>query len=146
MWTTTHTAETTASPGQVWAALTALHSGTPLGPGSDSFELHGPFEVGTTLTVTPQGQDPMTSTITELIPGQVYADQTVFGDLTLTFRHRLTPLEDGGTSVSHTLEITGASADQAGPELGPQISGDFPDAMTELLSAAERWPADSQTQ
>lgn len=141
MWSTTHTAETAAAPTQVWAALVALHSGTPLGPNSDSFELHGPFEAGTTLTVTPHGQEPMTSTITELIPGAVYADQTVFGELTLTFRHRLTPAPTGGTSVSHTLEITGSGADVVGPELGPQISGDFPEAMTELLRAAESWPS-----
>lgn len=145
MWTTTYTAETTAAPEQVWAALAALHAGTPLGPNSDSFELHGPFQAGTTLTITPQGQEPMTSTITELVPGEVYADQTVFGELTLTFRHRLIPLAAGGTRVSHTLDITGADADQVGPELGPQISGDFPDAMEELLAAAERWPVRTQS-
>lgn len=137
MWTTTFEAETTAPADAVWTALTALHSGTPLGPDSDSFELHGPFAVGTTLTVTPQGQDPMTSTIVELEPGRVYADETVFGGLTLTFRHRITP-RAGGARVSHTLEITGADADAVGPELGPQISGDFPVAMAELLAAAER--------
>jgi hypothetical protein len=137
MWTNDFTATTPASPERVWAALEALHSGTPLGQNSDSFELHGPFAVGTTLTVTPQGQEPMESTIVELEPGRVYADQTRFGDLVLTFRHRLTPLA-GGTRVTHTLEITGEGAQEVGPELGPQISGDFPDAMAELLAAAER--------
>lgn len=111
-------ASTVAAPSSVWAALTALHSGTPLGPNSDSFELHGPLAVGTTLTVTPQGQDPMQSTIVELETNRVYADRTVFGDLALTFRHRLAPLDTGGTSVTHTLEIAGESADEVGPELG----------------------------
>ena len=106
MWTTDFTATTTASPGQVWAALEALHSGTALGPNSDSFELHGPFVAGTTLTVTPQGQDPMESTIIDLEPGRVYADQTRFSDLVLTFRHQFTPALAGGTQVTHTLEIT----------------------------------------
>ena len=138
MWTTTYTAETTADARAVWAALEALHSGTPLGPGSDSFELHGPFEVGTTVTVTPQGQEPMTSSIVELVPERVYADRTVFGRVALTFRHTLARRADGGTRVSHTLEIDGSDADAVGPELGPQISGDFPVAMGELLAAAER--------
>ncbi|WP_448808362.1 polyketide cyclase [Agromyces bauzanensis] len=137
MWTTEYRATTPAAPEAVWHALAALHSGTPLGPGSDAFELHGPFAVGTTLTVTPQGQKPMRSIITELEPGGVYADQTVFGDLTLTFRHRLAGTADGGTQVSHVLEISGAGADEIGPELGPQISGDFPAAMAELLATAE---------
>ncbi len=137
MWTTSYRSTTPAGPDAVWRALAALHSGTSLGPNSDAFELHGPLAVGTTLTITPQGQEAMRSTITELEPGRVYADQTVFGDLVLTFRHELCPADDGGTTVTHTLEIDGAGADEIGPELGPQISGDFPVAMTELLVAAE---------
>jgi hypothetical protein len=138
MWTTTYEASTSAAADRVWEALRALHSGTALGPNSDSFELHGPFAVGTRLTVTPQGQEPMTSVITELEPEALYADETTFGDLSLTFRHRLAPLADGGTKVTHTLEIAGVGADEVGPDLGPQISGDFPVAMAELLAAAER--------
>jgi len=140
MWTTTHEATTTAAPGAVWAALERLHSGVPLGPGSDAFELHGPFAVGTTLTVTPQGQEPMESTIVELVPGRTYADRTVFGDLALTFRHDLVALDTGGTSVTHTLVIDGADADTVGPELGPQISADFPATLRDLLDAAEATP------
>jgi len=138
MWTTRFNATTPAEPGAVWDALRTLHSGTPLGPNSDTFELHGPFAIGTRVTVTPQGQDSMESVITELEPNAVYADRTAFGGLTLTFRHELQLEPDGGTRVTHTLEIDGDGADQLGPELGPQISGDFPETMTELLTAAEK--------
>jgi hypothetical protein len=137
MWTTQHSSGTTAPASAVWSALRDLHSGTPLGPSSDRFELHGPFAVGTSITVTPQGQDSMTSEIVELEPERVYADRTVFGDLALTFRHTLTPRQDGGTDVTHILEIEGQGAEAIGPELGPQIAGDFPEAMDELLAAAE---------
>jgi hypothetical protein len=137
MWTTKYEQTTAAAPSAVWDALQALHSGTPLGPQSDAFELHGPFALGTTLTITPQGQEPMQSTIVALVPGATYADRTVFGDLELTFRHDLTPTAGGGTTVTHTLVIDGPGSDDIGPELGPQISGDFPVAMAELLSAAE---------
>jgi hypothetical protein len=137
MWTTYYEQTTAAAPSAVWDALQALHSGTPLGPQSDAFELHGPFALGTTLTITPQGQEPMQSTIVALVPGATYADRTLFGDLELTFRHDLTPTAGGGTTVTHTLVIDGPGSDDIGPELGPQISGDFPGAMAELLSAAE---------
>ena len=137
MWTTNYTAETSAPSTDVWDALQALHSGIALGPASDKFELHGPFAVGTEVTVTPQGQDAMTSIITELEPGLVYADQTSFGDLLLTFRHQFQTIHTGGTTITHTLEITGAGSDEVGPELGPQISGDFPIAMAELIASAE---------
>jgi hypothetical protein len=39
--------------------------------------------------------------------------------------------------VTHILEIEGQGAEAIGPELGTQIAGDFPEAMDELLAAAE---------
>jgi hypothetical protein len=138
MWTTEHTATTDAPPAAVWAALHALHTGVALSERSDRFELHGPFAVGTEISVTPQGQDTFRSVIVELVENEVYADRTEFGGLTLLFRHRLAALDGGGTRITHQLFIDGAEADQVGPELGPQIADDFPAAMDELIAAAHR--------
>ena len=136
MWTTAHTVTTDIEPAAIWSALRDLHSGIPLGEHSDRFELHGPFAVGTEVSVTPQGQDTMRSVIVELDEERTYADRTTFGELTLLFRHILTPLDGGGTRVTHQLDISGPSASEVGPELGPQISCDFPVTMDELLAAA----------
>ena len=138
MWTTYYEDETSAPPAAVWSAIVDLHSGTPVGPESDQFELHGPFAVGTVVSVTPKGQDTMQSVITEIETDRVYADRTELGDVSLTFRHTLTPTADGGTRVRHTLEVGGVAGDIVGPELGPQISADFPTAMAELLTASVR--------
>lgn len=138
MWTTEHTTDTDITPAAVWAALRDLHAGKVTSENADTFELHGPFEVGTELTVTPKGQDPFTSVITEIVENEVYADRTEFDGLTLLFRHTLHALPDGGTRVTHRLEIDGPAADEVGPELGPQISGDFPTAMAELLTIARQ--------
>ncbi len=136
MWTTEYSAVADVSPEAVWAALRDLHSGVKLSDNSDTFELHGPFAVGTEISVTPQGQDTFKSKIIELVEAEVYADQTAFGEVTLLFRHTLAPLGDGGTKVTHRLEIDGPGADEVGPELGPQISEDFPAAMEDLFAAA----------
>ena len=138
MWSTEYTSQTHASAEAVWAALRDLHSGARLSERSDAFELLGPFEAGTEILVTPQGQDTLRSVITELAEPRVYADQTSFNGLTLTFRHVLDSLPDGGTRVTHQLSIDGPTADEAGPQLGPQISEDFPVAMADLLAAAEK--------
>ena len=138
MWTTQYAAETDAAPEAVWAALRDLHNGAKLSERSDTFELHGPFEVGTELSVPPQGQDTFRSVIIELDEPKVYADRTQFEDLTLVFRHTLTALPAGGTKVTHQLEIDGADVDHVGPELGPQISEDFPVAMADLFAAAKQ--------
>jgi hypothetical protein len=138
MWSTEYSTETDLAAPAIWAALSDLHHGVALDGNSDRFELHGPFAVGTELTVTPQGQGSFRSTITELTENSVYADRTEFGGLILTFRHTLAPLAGGGTRVTHELMIDGDDAATMGPELGPQISADFPEAMNALLAAARR--------
>ena len=138
MWSTEYSTETDLEAPAIWAALSDLHHGVALDGNSDRFELHGPFVVGTELTVTPQGQGSFRSTITELTENSVYADRTEFGGLVLTFRHTLAPLAGGGTRVTHQLMIDGDEAGSMGPELGPQISADFPEAMNTLLAAARR--------
>jgi hypothetical protein len=136
MWTTEYRTEADVAPQAIWAALRDLHSGVKLSENSDTFELHGPFEVGTAVSVTPQGQGTFQSKIIELVEPELYADQTSFGDVTLLFRHTLAPLADGGTEITHRLEIDGPGADAIAPELGPQISEDFPAAMDDLIAAA----------
>jgi len=136
MWTTEYRTETDVEPQAIWAAVRDLHSGIKLSENSDTFELHGPFAVGTAVSVTPQGQDTFQSKIIELVEPEVYADVTSFGDVTLLFRHTLTPLAGGGTEITHRLEIDGPGAEAIAPELGPQISEDFPAAMADLIAAA----------
>ena len=84
----------------------------------------------------PKGQDPITSVIVEATENQLYADQTSMGEVTLHFSHTLQPLEGGGTKVTHRLEITGPAAEEVGPELGPAITEDFPEALDALLVRA----------
>jgi hypothetical protein len=39
--------------------------------------------------------------------------------------------------VTYRMEITGPAADTLGPEIGPQISGDFPEVLERLARLAE---------
>ena len=93
--------------------------------------------MGTELDVTPEGQQTFRSVIVELVPERVYADHTDYNGIGLLFRHVLEDT-DGGTRVTHTLEIDGPGADEVGPELGPQISGDFGTALHRLFDQAAR--------
>lgn len=136
MWTNEYTAVSPLPAATIWAALKALHEGRLSYEGSDTFVLHGPFAVGTRVSVTPAGQDTFESTIVEVVDNVTYADETSFGDVKLLFRHTLVPVE-GGTRVTHRLEISGPSADTVGPELGPQISGDFDTSMAKLFEQAK---------
>ena len=137
MWTTQETAVTALPRDHVWEAVRDLHTGELTYDGADRFELHGPFAVGTELTVTPAGQDPIRSRIEVLEEARTYADVTDLGDVRLTFRYDLED-DPAGTLVRYSLTIDGPAAETVAPELGPQISADFPESLAALLAEAER--------
>jgi len=136
MWTNEYTAISQLPAAAIWNALKAVHEGRLTYEGCDHFVLHGPFAKGSRVSVTPVGQGTFESTIVDLVENVTYADQTMFEGTTLLFRHTLTSVE-GGTQVTHRLEISGPSAAEVGPELGPQISGDFDVTMARMLEKAE---------
>jgi hypothetical protein len=76
----------------------------------ESVTLHGPLAAGSTVTMTPKGQDPVTSVITGVEENKRYADRAEFGGVTLSFSHTRTGLPGGATRVTHRLEITGDEA------------------------------------
>jgi len=142
MWTTEYTATTPLPREAVWTALRELHSGRLTYPGADRFVLDGPFAVGSRIAITPEGQQEMISTIVELVDNERYADVTEFGEISLLFRHTLESTDDG-TRVTHRLEISGDGDDEVGPELGPQISGDFDTSMAALFEQAAQFAVHS---
>jgi hypothetical protein len=57
-----------------------------------------------------------------------------FGELVLRTTHRL-----DATRVTYRTEVTGPGAD-AGPEIGPGITADWPETMAALSRLAETRP------
>jgi hypothetical protein len=105
--------------------------------GIEKLAVDGPFAVGTTLTMTPPGEDPIPMRLVEIVPGELFTDEMDAGDFVVRTEHRLDPLGDGRTRVVYRTEITGPAADQVGPELGPAITADFPDVVAALVKLAE---------
>ena len=136
MWTHELTVDSPLAPEAIWAVLADMDNWARWDTSMESVKLQGPFAVGTRVTMTPKGQDPITSVIAELRENEFYADETDMGEVTLRFSNALTRLPDGGTRIVHRLEISGPAADEIGPELGPAITADFPDAMRALLAYA----------
>ena len=136
MWIHEHTAETSLAPEAIWKVLKDLDNWPRWDTSMETVRLQGPFTVGAQITMVPKGQDPITSVIIAIADNEFYADETDLGDVTLRFSHALTRLPGGGTRIVHRLEITGPKAGELGPQLGPMITEDFPDAMQALLAYA----------
>lgn len=135
MWQHEYTAETQLESAAVWKVLADLDRWADWDTSMEWVRLEGPLAVGAKVTMKPSGQDPIESVITELVENEKYADECHFNGLRLRFSHTLMP-RNGGTVVTHRLDIDGPDADAVAGEIGPQIVEDFPEAMTALLAQA----------
>jgi hypothetical protein len=88
--------------------------------------------------MTPVGQDPVELRIAEAVEPDLFVDEAEFGDVVVRTIHRVEPLEGDGNRVVYRMEISGPAADSVGPEIGPQISADFPETLAALAEQAER--------
>jgi hypothetical protein len=137
MWTYEHSVETTGTPAAVWNCYADPTLWRTWDAGIEELDIHGPVQTGTTVTMKPAGQDPVTFTIVEARPGELMIDETDLGGATLRFIHRLRPVA-GGTRITHRVEIDGPAADEIGPGLGPAVTADLPEAMEALAKLAGR--------
>jgi len=136
MWEYEHSIETTADPERLWRRWADMASWPQWNAGIERIEVDGPLAVGTTFTMVPPGEDPVTMRITEVVYGELFTDEMDAGDFVVRTVHRLQPAGDGRTRVIYRTEITGPAAAQVGPELGPAITADFPEVLAALVARA----------
>jgi uncharacterized protein YndB with AHSA1/START domain len=137
MWTTEHTIETTAAPEAVWRLWSDVRRWPEWNADLERADLSGSFAAGSTITMFPEGQDPIELRIAEAVEPEAFVDEADLGDVMVRTIHRLEPLEDR-VRVVYRMEITGPEADTLGPQIGPEISADFPQVLAALVERAER--------
>jgi hypothetical protein len=137
MWTTEHSIETAASPDSIWRLWSDVPGWPEWNADIEHIEISGAFAAGSTISMTPVGQDPVELLIAETVEPELFVDEADLGDVVVRTVHRVERLEGGRNRVVYRMEISGPAADSVGPELGPQISGDFPDTLAALVRQAE---------
>lgn len=132
--------ETSASPEAVFQLYSDVSSWPRWDKDVEKVELAGEFEAGVSgvMVITGQGALPFTLTSVELNRG--FSDQTPLEEagVVVNFDHILTPTAQGGTLITHRLSITGPAAATVGPQIGPFITEDFPQAVATLAQLAEK--------
>lgn len=137
MWSHEDSVETTASPAAIWR-LWADVDGWPSWNGDiERIEIDGPFESGSTITMTPFGQDAVVLRLAEVSEGELFVDQAELSDIVIRTVHRIDRVGSGRVRVVYRMEITGDPAEVIGPQLGPQITGDFPQTLAALVQRAQ---------
>jgi len=137
MWEYEHAVETTADPAALWRYWADVTTWTQWNTGVREVSIDGPFAAGTSFTMTGPDGEPIRMTLTDVVPGERFTDVMDGGDVVVTTVHRLEPIGAGRTKVVYRTEISGAAADEVGPELGPAITADFPEVLDSLVAVAE---------
>jgi hypothetical protein len=137
MWSTEHTIETTAAPETIWKLWSDVDGWPSWNPDLDRVELAGPFAVGSAITMFPREEDPIALTIAEADEPKGFVDQADLGPVVVRTAHRVERIGDDRSRIVYRMEITGPEADTLGPQIGPEITADFPDVLAKLASVAE---------
>jgi uncharacterized protein YndB with AHSA1/START domain len=137
MWEYEYSHQTSASPEALWRHWADMAAWPQWNDGIEAIDVDGPFAVGTTFTMTPPGDEPITMRLVEIEPGTSFTDEMDAGDFVVRTEHRLEPAAGGLTRIVYRTQITGEAAGQVGPELGPQITADFPQVVAALAGRAE---------
>ena len=137
MWSYEHSIESTASPETIWRLWADVPGWPDWNADIEQIRISGPFTTGSTITMTPAGQEPVELRIAETVEPELFVDEADLGDVLVSTLHRVERLDGERNRVVYRMEITGPAADSVGPELGPQISGDFPETLAALVAHAE---------
>lgn len=136
MWEYEHAVETAAAPEAIWRLWSDVENWGNWNAEIEKIEINGPFEPGTQILMTPPGEDPIPLLIAEAVENERFVDEARFGDLLLRTTHRIDITDPDRIRVVYQMEITGSGADEAGPEIGPGITADWPETMAALVKMA----------
>jgi len=137
MWEYEYSLETGADRGALWRRWADMAAWPQWNDGIETIDVDGPFTVGTTFIMTPPGDQPIRMRLVEIEPGTSFTDEMDAGDFVVRTEHRLEPAAGGLTRIVYRTQITGEAAGHVGPELGPQITADFPEVVAALAGRAE---------
>jgi hypothetical protein len=137
VWTNEQSVDTTASAEAIWELWADVPGWQDWIADIEAIEISGPFATGSTIRMTPAGQELVELRIAEARAPNLFVDEADLGDVLVRTIHRVDGIDAERNRVIYRMEISGPAADSVGPELGPQISGDFPDTLAALVARAE---------
>jgi uncharacterized protein YndB with AHSA1/START domain len=134
VWTREDTIETTATPEAVWRLWADVSRWPEWNADIERIELRGPFAAGSTISMTPVGQDAVELRIAEAVEPELFVDQAELDGTVVRTVHRVERVGEDRVRIAYQIEVTGPAAE----ELGPAISADFPETLAALASHVSR--------
>jgi uncharacterized protein YndB with AHSA1/START domain len=132
MWTTERSVEADVEPARIWAAWADVRRWPEWNGDIERVELRGPFAPGSTVAMTPRGQDPVELRLAEVVDGERFVDEAEVAGTVVRTTHRIERLGDDRARVVYRLEASGPAAEA----IGPAISSDFDEVLHALVAHA----------
>jgi hypothetical protein len=134
MWTSEHNAETTVAAERIFGAWADVERWPEWNDDIEQIALNAPFAAGSTIAMTPKGQDTVDLRIAEVTAGERFIDEADLDGTVIRTIHRLELLEGDRLRVVYRLEASGPAAEQ----IGAAVSADFANTIASLLEYARR--------
>jgi Polyketide cyclase / dehydrase and lipid transport len=115
MWAVEHSVETSARAQAVWRLWADVDRWPEWNAGVERIELRGPFAVGSTILMTPPGDEPVELRITEAIEPELFVDEADGGDFVVRTTHLVEAVGDERSRITYRMEITGPARRDRGP-------------------------------
>jgi hypothetical protein len=138
MWKAEYSIETSATPEEIWRLWADVAGWRDWNADIAEIQLTGPFAAESTIRMTPIGQEPIELRIAEAVEPELFVDEADLGEIVVRTIHQTKQLDAGRARVTYRMEIAGPASDTLGPQIGPEISGDFPQTLAALVERAER--------
>jgi hypothetical protein len=138
MWTAEYRIEINAAPDVINGLFADTARWPEWNAGTEWVELDGPFAAGTTARMKMPGEQSLTFRLLSVGPDG-FEDETPIAEagIVVRVRHTIEALDDRRSQVAYRATVEGPNADQLGPEIGTQVTADFPDVLAALKSRAE---------
>jgi hypothetical protein len=137
MWATEHSIETSALPEEIWQLWGDVPGWPEWNGDIERIELDGSFIPGSRIVMTPIGQEAIELRIAEAVEPVLFVDEADLGDILVRTTHRVERVGNERSRVTYRREISGPAADTLAPQIGPEISSDFPEVLAALAKRAE---------
>jgi hypothetical protein len=137
-WDYAPSVQTTAAPEAVWRQYEDVASWPEWKHGIERVELDGPFASGTTGQLAVTGRPAMPYRIVSADPCKGYVSETELGEgVHLRIEHVLAELPDGGTRITHRVNVPRAALDLFGHEFSPALNDGIRQTLRSLADRIE---------
>ena len=138
MWVAEHSIATSASREAILDLFADVTRWPAWNRGTAWVTLDGPFAAGTTGLMKIPDQDPLPFRLV-VVDADGFEDETPIPEagIVVRVRHTISSARDGRINIVYRATIDGPRADELGPEIGPQVTADFPEVLAALAARAE---------